>query len=193
MQRAESQCPSIPIEVLGQNVPSLLDLCSMVTLVSEGYFLKISLPLLQGSAGKLTEAHLLFQLSAANNEVMPVSKYFEADITILGFKVPWVGFLVVKDPNTLLEPQHSTQLPGVIGCHLIWLGYKEFERVHGFDTFKKFCCPTNVHPVVFALMCSYYHQGKLQVQTQTKGQASTNSVNVSSSETSFSKAKKKWP
>ena len=31
---------------------------------------------------------------------------------LLGFTVPNVGFLVVKDPNTLLEPHHNTQLPG---------------------------------------------------------------------------------
>ena len=57
---------------------------------------------------------------------MPVSKYFEADVTLLGFRIPQVGFLVVKDPNVLLEPQYSTQLPGVIGCNLIWLGCEEF-------------------------------------------------------------------
>ena len=51
--------------------------------------------------------HSLFKLSAANNGVMPVSSYFEADINLLGFRVPKVGFLVVKDPNTLLEPQHA--------------------------------------------------------------------------------------
>ena len=64
----------------------------------------------------------MFWLSAANNEVMPVLKYFEADMTLLGFRIPWVQFLVVKDPNVLLEPQYSTQLPGVIGCNLIRLG-----------------------------------------------------------------------
>ena len=61
----------------------------------------------------------MFQLSAANNEIMPVSKYFEADVTLLGFQIPRVGFLIVMDPNVLLKPQHSTQLPGVIGCNLI--------------------------------------------------------------------------
>ena len=101
----------------------------MVTLVHKGYFLKNILPLLQGSAGKLTEAHSLFGLSTPNNEVMLVSKYFEADVTILGFKIPPVRFLVVKDPITLLEPQHSTQLLGVIGYNLIQLGCEEFERV----------------------------------------------------------------
>ena len=62
-------------------------------LICEGYFIKNILPLLKKSAGDLTEAHLLFQLSAANNEVMPVSRYFEADVTLLGFTIPYVGFL----------------------------------------------------------------------------------------------------
>ena len=121
LNRAVSQCPSITIDILGQKIPSLLDSGSMVTLIREGYFTKNILPLLKKSAGDLTEAHS-FRLSAANNEVMPVSKYFEADVTLLGFTIPHVGFLVVKDPNTLLEPQHSTQLPGVSRCNLICLG-----------------------------------------------------------------------
>ena len=122
LNRAVLQCPSITIDILGQKIPSLLDSGSMVMLIRKGYFTKNIFPLLKRSAGDLTEAHSLFRLSAANNEVMPVSKYFEADVTLLGFMIPHVGFLVVKDPNTLLEPQHSTQLPGVIGCKLIRLG-----------------------------------------------------------------------
>ena len=94
----------------------------MVTLIREAYFNKHILPLLCGSAKEQAEAHLLFCLSAANNQDMPVSKYFEADVTILGFCIPSVGFLVVKDLNTVLEPQYSTQMPGVIGCNLIQLG-----------------------------------------------------------------------
>ena len=130
-------------------------------LIHKGYFKKNILPLLNKSTGDLTEAHSLFQLSAANNEVMPVLKYFEADVTLLGFTVPHVGFLVVKDPNTLLEPQHNTQLLGVIGCNLIQLGCEEFGRVYGFEALKKFHCLDNVHPMIFAQMCSFYHQGKL--------------------------------
>ena len=167
LNRAVSQCPSITIDILGQKIPFLLDSGSMVMLICEGYFIKNILPLLKKSAGDLTEAHSLFWLSAANNEVMPVSKYFEADVTLLGFTIPHVGFLVVKDPNTLLEPQHSTQLPGVIGCNLIHLGCEEFGRVHGFEAFEEFRCPPNLHPVVFAQMCSFYHQGKLSDQPQT--------------------------
>ena len=163
----------------------------MVMLIKKGYFTKNILPLLQIPAGDLTEAHPLFLLSATNNEVMPVSKYFEADVTLLGFRVPWVGFLMVKDPNVLLTSQHSTQLPGVIGCNLIWHGCEEFRRAYGFDAFEEFCCPNNVHPVVFAQCCSFYHQSKLKDKTQGDTKVSTSSIQVNSSETSSSEAKKR--
>ena len=158
----------------------------MVTLICEGYFIKNILPLLKKSAGNLTEAHLLFQLLAANNEVMPVSTYFEADVTLFEFTIPHVGFLVVKDPNTLLEPQHSTQLPGVIGCNLICLGCEEFGKVHGFETFEEFQCPPNIHPIVFAQMCSFYHQGKLleQPQALSANQIHSGPININTSEIS---------
>ena len=119
VQKAVLQCPAVPMDLLGQQVPSLLDSGSVVTLICEGYFIKNIQPLLNKFSSKLAKAHSMFQLSAANNEIVPVSKYFEADVTLLGFQIPQVGFLVVKDPNALLEPQYSTQLPGVIGCNLI--------------------------------------------------------------------------
>ena len=190
-QRAVLQCPAVPIDLLGQKVPSLLDSGSMVTLICEGYFTKNILPLLQSPAGNLTKAHLLFQLSAINNEVMPVSKYFEANVTLLGFRIPQIGFLVVKDSNVLLEPQHSTKLPRVIRCNLIQLGCKEFTRAYRFDAFEQFHCPDNVHPVVFAQLCSFYHQSKLQDKTQISSKVSTSSVQINSSETNSSKAKNK--
>ena len=83
------------MEFLGLNIPSLLDSGSMVTLIREAYFNKHILPLLHGSGEELAEAHSLFHLSATNNQDMPVLKYFKADVTILGFHVPSVGFLVV--------------------------------------------------------------------------------------------------
>ena len=117
---------------------------------------------------------------------MPVSKYFEADVTLLGFMILHVGFLVVKDPNTLLEPQHSTQLPGVIGCNLIHLGCEEFGKVYGFEAFEEFWCLPNLHPVVFAQMCSFYHHGKLSEQPQTlsANQIHSGQININTSEIS---------
>ena len=46
-------------------------------LIHEAYFNKHILPLLHGSVEELAEAHSLFHLSAANNQDMPVSKYFK--------------------------------------------------------------------------------------------------------------------
>ena len=160
MKRAVSTCPTVNINVQGKEVPSLMDSGSMVTLVQEGYFKKNILPVLKTLLGELSKAHSLFKLLAANNGVMPVSRYFEADINLLGFRVPKVGFLVVKDPNTLLEPQHSTQLPGIIGCNLICLLCEEFGRLHGFKCFKNFQCPPSVHPVVFSHFLYFLPSGE---------------------------------
>ena len=162
LKRAVSQCPSITMEFLGLKVPSLLDSGSMVMLIREAYFNKYILPLLRGLVEELAEAHSLFHLSAANNQEMPVTKYFEADVSILGFQIPSVGFLVVKDPSTVLESQYSTHTPRVIGCNLIWLGYEEFGKVFGFKAFETFRCPKEVHPLIFAQMCMLYHQSKDQ-------------------------------
>ena len=178
LKRAVLQCPSITMEFFGLKVPSLLDSGSMVTLIRETYFNKYILPLLHGTMEELAEAHLLFWLSASNNQDMPVSKYFKADITILGFHIPSVGFLVVKDPNTVLEPQHSTQSPGVIGCNLIWLGCEEFGKVFGFKAFETFKCPGEVHPLVFAQMCTLYHQGKAQAQSVSSASNSLQSNSI---------------
>ena len=161
MQRAVSNCPSVNLQLLGIELPSLLDSGSMVTLIREGFFMKHILPKLQNSQ-ELSQAHSLFRLSVVNNGIMPVSQYFEADINLLGFTVPRVGFLVVKDPNSLFTPPYTTQLPGVVGCNLIQLGCEEFGRVHGFHHFNRFTCPETVHPVVFSQLCTFYHQGKLQ-------------------------------
>ena len=53
-------------------------------------------------------------------------------------------------------------MPGVIRCNLILLGYKEFGKVFGFDAFENFWCPKEVHPLIFAQMCTLYHQSKDQ-------------------------------
>ena len=140
------------------------------------------MPILKASLGELSKAHSFFKLLAANNGAMPISRYLEADINLLGFRVPKVGFLVVKDPNTLLEPQHTTQLPGVIGCNLIHLGCEEFGRQYGFKCFKNFQCLLSVHPVVFSQFSAFFHQERLKAQTESEGQdtPSISSLGISS-------------
>ena len=182
LKRAVLQCPSITMEFLGLKVPSLLDSGSMVMLIHEAYFNKHILPLLHATAEELAEPHSLFWLSATNNQDMPVSKYFEADVTNLGFCILSVGFSVVRDPNTVLEPQHSTQSPGVVRCNLIWLGCEEFEKVFRFEAFDKSECLDEVHPLVFSQMCTLYHQGKAQAQSVsfTSNSLQSNSISGSS-------------
>ena len=91
---------------------------------------------------------------------------------------------MVKDPNVLLKPQHNTQLPGVIGCNLIWLGCEEFEWSFGCEAFEEFHCPESVHPVVFSQLCSHYHQNKLLDGPSTP--TSSSNINVSTSAVSAS-------
>ena len=174
MKRAVSTCPTVNLIIQGKEVPSLMDLGSMVTLIWEGYFEKNILPILKASLGELSEAHSLFKLLTTNNGAMPVSRYFEADINLLGFRVPKLGSLVVKDPNTLLEPQHTTQLPGIIGCNLIHLGCEEFGRQYGFECFENFQCPSSVHPVVFSQFSTFFHQERLKAQTESEGKDTPN-------------------
>ena len=76
----------------------------MVTLIWEGYFEKNILPLLKTSPGEASPK-LIYYLSflTANNSAMLVSRYFEADIKLTWFLgAICIGFLIVKDPNTLL-------------------------------------------------------------------------------------------
>ena len=143
MQRAVSNCPSVNLQLLGVELPSLLDSGSMVTLIREGFFFtKYILPKLQESQ-ELSQAHSLFRLLAVNNGIMPVSHYFEADVNLLGFTVPRVGFLVVRDPNSLLTPPYATQLPGVIGCNLIQLGCEEFGKSPWVSALQQVYLPRN--------------------------------------------------
>ena len=98
---------------------------------------------------------------------------------------------MVKDPNVLLEPQHNTQFPRVIGCNLIQLGCEEFGRSFGFEVFEEFHCPESVRPVVFSQLCSHYHQSKLLDNPSTS--VSSNTINVSSSGISSCETERKVP
>ena len=122
------------MEFLGLKVPSLLDSGSMVTLIREAYFNKNILPLLHVQ-WRIAEGHSLFRLSATNNQDCQSRGISRLMFLYLGFGFPSVGFLVVKDPNIVLESQYSARTPGVIGCNLIWLGYEEFGKVYGFWSF----------------------------------------------------------
>ena len=85
---------------------------------------------------------------------------------------------MVKDANFLLEPLYSTQLLGIVRCNLIWLGCEEFGRTFGFAASEEFHCPVNVHPILFAQLCSFYHQSKLLDIPQSEIKVSNSSVKL---------------
>ena len=58
--------------------------------------------------------------------------------------------------------------------------------MYRFEAFKEFRCPPNVHTVVFAQMCSFYHQGKLLTpQTQSENQTNLGSFDINTLGISF--------
>ena len=114
---------------------------------------------------------------------LPVSRYFELDVELLGFKVPKVGFLVIKDPNTVLSPDKPTSLPCVIGSNLIQLGLEEFVKQYSISAIQSFTKPAEVHPLVFAQFCVYYY-ADLEKLKMASDQSNANPSNVSTVEVS---------
>ena len=62
----------------------------------------------------------------------------------------------------------------------------------GFEAFKTFTCLKEVHPLIFAQMCTLYHQGKIQVQSVThasnnsqSNSPKSNSVHITTSQVHF--------
>ena len=49
--------------------------------------------------GGKADAHILFDLTSANDGQLPVKNYIELDINSLGLKVSNVGFPILEEPN----------------------------------------------------------------------------------------------
>ena len=62
--------------------------------------------------GKKLDAHILFNLTAANDKQIPVKQYIELDVNFMGLKVLNVGFLIIDEPNRVLDKKHHTKSPG---------------------------------------------------------------------------------
>ena len=80
---------------------------------------------------------------------MLIKMYIELDL-IFWLKVLNVGMSITEEPNQMLEKEHQTKLPGIVGLNLIWLSYNMFIqecRTTGFDSFK---CPEEVNPLLFS-------------------------------------------
>ena len=109
-------------------------------------------------AGDKVNAHQLFNLKGVEDGQVPLSKYFEMDVEIRGFKIPQVGFLVKKDNAPLLDSKgKSSRLPAIAGCNLIRLGMEEFIRQYSHAPFELFECPKDFDPLLFSTFCVYFY------------------------------------
>ena len=107
--------------------------------------------------GEKSDVHILFNLTATNDGQPPMRKYIELDVNLMGLKVPNVGFLIINEPNKVLEKKHHTKLPGIISWNLIWFAFKVFTNKYGEVSFNSFQCPVGVNPLLFSQLCLYYY------------------------------------
>ena len=105
LNRAVSDCPKVNLKFLGLAMPSLLDSGSQVTFIRQSYFDQYIKPLITSFKGEKALAHQIFHLKGAGEATLPVMKYVELDIDLLGIVVPQVGVLIVEDPNEFIHQQ----------------------------------------------------------------------------------------
>ena len=144
MQWTVAKCPKVCISTHRIQIPSLLDSGSKVTLLWQPYFNKYILPKIKLVMGKKANAHSLFRLTVTNDGQMPIKMYIKLDITVLEFKVPNVGVLITEKPYQVLDKEHQTKLPGIVGWNLNQLSYNPFIQEYGTTEFNAFKCPEGV-------------------------------------------------
>ena len=156
--------------------------------------------------GDKVNAHQLFNLKGIKDGQVPLSKYFEMDVEIRGFKIPQVGFLVKRDNAPLVDSKgKKTKLPAIAGCNLIRLGMEKFIRVHRCEPLNLFECPTGFNPLLFSTFCVYYYTERerekeeesneedkvhISVNSMGVGDAHGNSTKKNTEDTLMSKKKK---
>ena len=94
---------------------------------------------------------------SANEVEIPITQYFETDVTFLGLKVPKVGFSVVNKSNELLDSKHETKLPGTAGWILVKLAYEEFSKKYSAAVFEKFHCHLDIDKLLFSQLSVYHY------------------------------------
>ena len=157
MQQAVARCPIISVASMGVLTPSLLDSGSKVSLIRHSYFKEHLLPKIEMPMGEKSGAHNLFNLTAANDGQLPIRKDIKLDVNFMGMKVWNVGFLIINEPNKVLEKKHHTKLPGIISWNLIWLAFEVFKNKYGEESFNSFQCLVGVNPLLFSQVCLYYY------------------------------------
>ena len=72
------------MEYKGYQIASLLDSGIDVTLIWQSYFDENLMHLVRAHSGEKSEAHTLFNLTVANDDQLPITKYVELDLNFMG-------------------------------------------------------------------------------------------------------------
>ena len=73
------------------------------------------------------------------------------DLAFLGFRVPKVGFLGVKDPSENWTAWNHCMKPDKVGISGI-------HKKSPMEVFNNFQCPQNIDPLLFSQLCIYYYR-----------------------------------
>lgn len=122
-----SPCPHVTISMGGVLVSCLLDTGSMVSTVTESFYLQNFEP---WGLEKLHSCHGL-QLKAANGLDIPYIGYLELDVEVFGKVIPKRGVLIVKD-----SPGTPTQVSGILGMNVIRECYHDLLGQYGRTLFE---------------------------------------------------------
>lgn len=117
-------CPKIKVSLGGVQINCLLDTGSMVTTVTESFFLK--------HFKEVPQSCRWLQLKAANGLEIPYVGYVELDVEVFGKIMPQKGVLVVKDPPSRVAYE---EVPGVLGMNIIRECYHQLFDQHGNNLF----------------------------------------------------------
>ncbi|XP_029941466.1 uncharacterized protein LOC115383427 [Salarias fasciatus] len=147
-----SACPQVEVSMGDVSVPCLLDTGSMVSTVTESFFLQHFEP---WGWERLQSCHWL-QLRAANGLAIPYIGYLELDVKLCGKVMPRCGVLVVKDPPV----SGASQPPGVLGMNIIRRCYRELFSQHGLEFFDLPSVAEAPEPVMRALQKCHKASGQ---------------------------------
>ena len=103
--------PTMTARMAGGEVESLIDIGSMVTLVSEAFYKEKRESVCGRAVGRM------LTLRGANGLEIPYLGYLEVDMQLGGVTIPDCGVLVLKD--TAATVQQRRRRPGVLGTNML--------------------------------------------------------------------------
>ena len=113
MQQAVAKCPKISTSGKGVHILSLLDLGCEVSLIQYSYFKEHLLSKIEDPTGEKSDAHIIFNLTAANDGQLPMKKYIDFDVNFLGTESAGCSVSYTRRTKLSLDKKHQNKLPGI--------------------------------------------------------------------------------